>query len=548
MKGVTLNLDISARELTATVDPLLIDDVLQPNELKTFIESSEYRDVFILENGISALCERSNGAKKANSLEEQTQVVGEVRDAKFTVNLKDEEMKAELVVESPCYGSIPSYEEVIAMLHENGVRRGISKKRVESLLFQASQVGSGFEFTDTVAKGLPPRDGKPSYIKAIFPNALERILEPQEAGNNKVDMRNLGDILCVKANIAVARRVPPSKGRTGFTVSGKPIKSKEGNWLPIKLGANTSISPEDENVIIADVTGQPKFAKNIMTVNDTFQTKGVNVGTGNINYDGAVIVNGDVTESMHVIATGDVTINGFVESANIQADGDIIITEGAMGKMNEEDCKLTAKGSVFVQHGQGLDIKAGKNLNVRKQLAYSRVNCKGKVTIGEPDKPMGSLFASSIQCGSTISAGTVGAVSGSALNIDFSDALNQLNTRYDSLLVYLKQLRENSFDHTVKLRDMKSKNVPSALNNSVSKIEALIESEKHLLDWLEITEQELSQAKVDFEKNAKIVANKELFQGVSVKMNKTNWRSEKEYLKCVIKLSGGKWKYHPLLR
>jgi uncharacterized protein (DUF342 family) len=219
-----------------------------------------------------------------------------------------------------------------------------------------------------------------------------------------------------------------------------------------------------------------------------------------------------------------------------------------MGKMNEEDCKLTAKGSVFVQHGQGLDIQAGKNLNVRKQLAYSRVNCKGKVTIGEPDKPMGSLFASSIQCGSTISAGTVGAVSGSALNIDFSDALNQLNTRYDSLLVYLKQLRENSFDHTVKLRDMKSKNVPSALNNSVSKIEALIESEKHLLDWLEITEQELSQAKVDFEKNAKIVANKELFQGVSVKMNKTNWRSEKEYLKCVIKLSGGKWKYHPLLR
>ena len=86
-----------------------------------------------------------------------------------------------------------------------------------------------------------------------------------------------------------------------------------------------------------------------MTVDDTFQTKGVNVGTGNINYEGAVLVNGDVTESMQVIAKGDVTINGFVESAVIRAGGDIIITEGAMGKMHEEDCQLIAKGSVFVQ-------------------------------------------------------------------------------------------------------------------------------------------------------------------------------------------------------
>jgi uncharacterized protein (DUF342 family) len=548
MKGVTLILNKSARELTATVDPLLIDDVLQPTEIKAFIESSEYSDVYILENGISALCERSNGAKKADSLEEQVQIVGEVRDAKITVNVKAEQMSAEIVIESPYYGTIPSHEEVIAILKENGVLRGISKKKIKSLLEQVSEVGSGIEFSDIVAKGLPPRDGKASFVKAIFPNALERILAPQEAGNNKVDMRNLGDILCVKETTPVARRIPPSKGRTGFTVSGEALKPKEGNWLPIKLGTNTSISPDDENVIIADVTGQPKFAKNVMTVNDTFQTKGVNVGTGNIDYDGAVIVNGDVTESMRVIAKGDVTINGFVESAYIEAGGDIIITEGAMGKMNEEDCKLIAKGSVFVQHGQGLDIQAGKNLNVRKQLAYSRVNCKGKVTIGEPDKPMGSLFASSIQCGSTITAGTVGAVSGSALNVDYSESWNQLNSRYDSLLVLLKQLRENSFDHKVKLRDIQSKKVPSTLANNVSKIEALIESEKHLLDWLEITEQELTQTKNDFEKNAKIVANKELFPGVAVKMNKNNWRSEKEYLKCVIGLSGGKWKYKPLLR
>lgn len=548
MKGVTLILNKAAKKLTATVDPLLVDDLLKPEAVESYIKTSDYSGAFLLEGGIKNLCAKTNAAKKSNSLEEITQEVGEVRDAELTVTIRDDEMAAELKIETPFLGTTPGYAQVVALLNEKGISRGISKKRINSLLFQVAEAGSGFVFADVVARGLPPRDGKSSIVKALFPNALERILQPQEAGNNKVDMRNLGDILCVQAKAAVARRDAPSKGRAGFTVSGKSIVAKEGEWEAIKLGANTALSSKDENTVIATVTGQPKFENNVMNVDDTFQTKGVNVGTGNINYDGAVIVNGDVTESMQVIAKGDITINGFVESATIRAGGDIIITEGAMGKMNEEDCKLYAKGSVFVQHGQGLDIVAEKNLNVRKQLAYSRVKCKGKVTIGEPDKPMGSIFASTIQCGSTLCAGTIGAVSGSALTIDFSDEINLLNTRYDALLVLLKQLRENNFDHKVKLREMHSKHVPNAMVNQLNKIEALVESERHLLDWLEKVERELSDAKVEYEKNARVVAYKEMFAGVSVKMNKRNWRSEKEYLKSVVSLIDGKWEYHPLIK
>ena len=61
---------------------------------------------------------------------------------------------------------------------------------------------------------------------------------------------------------------------------------------------------------------------------------------------------------MQIKAAGDVTINGFVESAYIESGGDIIITEGAMGKVNdtqgEFQCRLVAAGSIHVQHGQGI--------------------------------------------------------------------------------------------------------------------------------------------------------------------------------------------------
>ncbi|AEP29818.1 DUF342 domain-containing protein [Brumicola nitratireducens] len=547
MKGLTLTINKAAKQLIATIDPLLVDDFLQPEAIEAFIHESEYKQFFILNNAIASLCEQSNAAKKSKNSEELHQAVGEIRDASVTVTVSNDQMSVEMTIESPYSGSVPTYEELLALLRQKGVNRGISKKRIKNLLFQASEADSGIEFTGIVAIGLPAKDGKPSRLKSLFPNALDRILQPQEAGNNKVNMRNLGDILCVQAKIAVAKREPPGKGRAGYTVTDSPLSPIEGQWIPIKLGANTSISPQDENIILAEVSGQPKFENDIMNVDNTFQTKGVNVGTGNINYDGAVIVNGDVTESMEVIAKGDITINGFVESATIRAGGDIIITEGAMGKMNEEDCKLHAKGSVFVQHGQGLDIVANKNLNVRKQLAYSRVKCGGIVTIGEPDRPMGNLFASTIQCGSTLYAGTVGAVSGSSLIVDFSESVNTLNARYEAVLTSLKQLRENNFDHQIKLRELHAKHVPNGLLNQLNKIDAVFESEKHLLKWLETVEQDLRQAKIDFEKNARVVAHKELFPGVSIKMNKRHWRSEKEYLKSVVSLEEGKWQHTPLI-
>ena len=103
---------------------------------------------------------------------------------------------------------------------------------------------------------------------------------------------------------------------------------------------------------------------------DTYTSAGVNSSTGDIQFDGAVVVNGDVGEDREINASGNVTINGFVESAYIHSGGDIIISEGAIGKMHDEDCRLVAGGSVYVHHAQGLNIQAGTDVNIGTQLAY----------------------------------------------------------------------------------------------------------------------------------------------------------------------------------
>ena len=546
MKGITLSTISNNKQLHISVDPLLFEGVMKPEPLKEYIGQSEFNGFFLLTNAIEILCERVNAAKAEDMMDAIEGTIGEIRDADILIKIADDQMSASIKIEAPHSGAIPSVQSCVKLLHQQGVKRGVSTKRIAALMKQASEASPGTEFTEQVAKGLPPRTGKPSFVKPLVPNALDRVLKPKLNNEGKADMRNLGEISCVQANQSVARNMPPSNGRQGYTVTGAPLKAEAGDWKEVKLGKNTEVSKKDKNLIIASITGQPKFEDGKMTVDDTFESKGVNVGTGNIEYDGAVIVNGDVKESMVVVAKGDITINGFVESATLRAGGDIIITEGAMGKMHEEDCKLYANGSIFVTHGQGLDIVAGKHVNIQKQLAYSRIKCKGKVTVGDIKNPMGTVFASDIKCYSTVRAGSVGAVSGSSLTIDFSEGINLLTDRHEVLLKHLKLIRGNNFDHEVKLRDIHKQAIPESLKRQLDRADVVFDSEKKLLDWLEKMNIEMEKAKVTYEEDAKIIANKELFQGVIVKMNKRNWRSEREYPKCCVKLVDGKWEYDPL--
>jgi uncharacterized protein (DUF342 family) len=547
MKGVSLKENDEKTTLIAIIDPLLFEGSLDPESFESFVATSEYSHYTISKARLLAVADILDAVKADEDFGPVEQAVGELKPLEVQVKIASDQMSASISFVTPSAGTLQSVDEVVSTLNAQGVVKGLSKKRIQNILEKGLDAAHGTEFSEIVAKGLPVKNGKNSYIKALVPNAIDRVLTPQSDEDGKVDMRNLGDIICVSAGQAVAKRKAPTKGRKGLTITGKELVPVPGEWKDIILGANTSISDSDENIIVANVAGQPKFENDRMNIDDTYVVKGVNVGTGNVNYDGAVIVNGDVTENMEIIAKGDVTINGFVESAFIRAGGDIIITQGATGKMNDEDCRLVANGSVFLQHGQGLDIVTAKNLHVEKQLAYSRVNCRGAVTIGNIDNPMGNLFASTIISHGKVRGGTIGAVSGSALIVDFSEGYNQLTNRLNALAEMKKELRSNNANHEIKISSINKKILPKALQEKLISLNNELEAERLLLNWLAEAVDELHAKKIDFEKNARLIANKELFPGVTVKLNKKVWKAEREYQRSRIHLEDGDWTYDPIV-
>ena len=246
------------------------------------------------------------------------------------------------------------------------------------------------------------------------------------------------------------------------------------------------------------------------------------MSTGNIRYDGSVIVNGDVAEKMKVICSGDVTINGFVESAHIEAGGDIIITQGAMGKVDDKQTEysttLEADGSIHLAHGQGLRIRAKGNVTVGKQLAYSDIVTGGSITVGQIDKPNGNLFACKIICEQSVKAGTLGAVSGSQLSIDFSGGYNQIIDFQSNIDNLFTSLGKTLADHMNTINAISAKSVPSEIQPKADLALEIYESERRLYAFLRQKLDDVKSKRAEFISDIGLEANKVLYPGVTVKL------------------------------
>jgi uncharacterized protein (DUF342 family) len=201
---------------------------------------------------------------------------------------------------------------------------------------------------------------------------------------------------------------------------------------------------------------------------------------------------------------------------------------------------------VHVQHGQGLDINCNGNVTVGRQLAYSRINCRGKVTVGAIDKPNGNIFACTIKCQDKVTAGTLGAVSGSNLSIDFSDGFNSLLERKDTLDELLKQIKQNNNRHSERINIINSKFIPKDMQERVDEANQLFQNEEQLLQWLESKAKEMQKSKDNYQSEIQLIGNKRVYPGVVVKLNNRTWRADREYDRAKICFHGHQWHFEPL--
>ena len=249
-----------------------------------------------------------------------------------------------------------------------------------------------------IAEGIKAIDGKDGYVKYNF--ELDKKATPKVKDDGTVDYRELDIINNVKKGDVLAELIPAKDGKDGYRVTGEIIKYKPGKPPYIKYGKNIELL-EDGKTLVSKIDGLVELKGNRLIVSELFEVKNVNNETGNIYFNGTVLVRENALNGFQIKADGDVEVRGVVEGAYIENKGDVIIRQGIQGYNRPT---IQTKGNITTKFVENAIINAGGNI-MAEAIMHSQIACKGNINlIGKRGLIVGGIC----RAGKEIKAKTIG--------------------------------------------------------------------------------------------------------------------------------------------
>lgn len=315
--------------------------------------------------------------QKANQLRERMRKHLERKqnvDDRIEISISPDKMEARIKLSyQEGEEEYPTFLELQAALQQQGIKRGIKLDYLRRLA-KHPILGKSF----IIAKGSPAVQGRDGSLNLLFEQKDNQSLE--EDSMEKKDFRNLNYISNTKQGDLLGEITPPTKGRDGYDILGNKIASRQGKEVPDPVGSNVHYD-ESGLCIYADCDGGVTWKAKKISVDKMLVLQNVDSSTGNIDFLGTVVVNGNVTEGFSICSAGDVIIKGNVEAAEIIADQDVLIAGGmnggkqskgkieAGGKVQAlffENATVDAKGSIFADAIINCNTKAGGDIIARR--------------------------------------------------------------------------------------------------------------------------------------------------------------------------------------
>lgn len=326
-------------------------------------------------------------------------VADERSDSKVVVEVSDDEMKAFMtVIPSKPRGRDLDIDDVLEALNDQGVVVGIKQE-----LISGSLEDEVYNVPVLVAEGQKPQNGDDAKINYNF--RIEKKVRLQENEKGQVNFKDLDLVENVVAGQLLATKTPETEGKEGRTITNRVLPAKKGNDVPLNPGKNTELSPDGMSIISA-INGQVVLFNNKVNVEPIYEVKGdVDIHTGNILFLGTVIVKGNVEDGFSIKAAGDIEIMGSVGKCLLDAEGDVHIKQGCMGKLGGN---IKAGGSVWAKFLEQISVTAGKNVFVQDGIMHCQVDATEKVVcFGK----RATIVGGRIRAGEIVNAKTLGSVS-----------------------------------------------------------------------------------------------------------------------------------------
>ncbi|MCY6959532.1 flagellar assembly protein A [Clostridium brassicae] len=284
---------------------------------------------------------------------------------KKTYKLKDSKEEIQLTLENevdkienpPLYNQDEIKQELLA----KGIKFGIIEENIEN----CTKMENVEEIL--VAEGLYPIDGVNDEIQIKF-NTREQISDLEEDSTGRIDYKSIGYVKEVKKGDILAVNIKGKSGKDGLDVKGKIKKHIVGKKLFLKAGEGCELL--DENTIVASIEGKPYAKGNLFVVHQLHEVNSdVDIKTGNVKFNGDIMIRGNVKEGMIVEAGHNLFVEKNVEKGNICAKGDLEVLGNVINSTvcsgGEEITKISKVNALEKLH-KGLVTLIETVENIRK--------------------------------------------------------------------------------------------------------------------------------------------------------------------------------------
>jgi len=237
-----------------------------------------------------------------------------------------------------------------------------------------------------IAQGLPPQPPVDAKLElspeldchsAPTPRKIDAEPTPRKIDADQVDFHARCRLALVKAGQRIGRIVPPRHAVHGTDLFGKTILAK-GKPAELAPGQGVELG-DDGETLTATRAGLVHIREGSVEIAQVVEIPGdVDFTTGNIDAECDVSIKGTVRDLFEVRSTKAISIGGAIESARVEADGDIEVGGGIAGR---ERGVIRAGGRVVCRYCDGADVEAKGDITIVKEAIGSTLHTRGRLAI-----------------------------------------------------------------------------------------------------------------------------------------------------------------------
>ncbi len=329
----------------------------------------------------------------------------------------------------------PTKELVMEAIEAAGVVFGVKEDLIEKLIARPI-----YNIKIQVGEGEPAKEGKDGFVDYYVVKDSE--YKPEVNEDEDVDFKNLDYFQMVTKGQMLAYIHFPETGADGKDLFGRELPGRDGKEAKSPAGKNTELN-EDGTMLYSACDGIVNYVGDTVNINDVIHIAGnVDNNTGNINFSGDVIIEGDVSEGFAVTAGGSIIVKGVVESCQIEAGGDVQIVKGVNGGDGSHIKVGGDLRSPYIEHAK-VDVDGDI---LAESIIESDVTCEGDIDISNAGK--GVLVGGTVNVKGNLVVKTLGNENERITNIKIigietgiQDEITSLNVEKETALKNVEKLK-----------------------------------------------------------------------------------------------------------